>query len=321
MPKQEKPTRPAKPLITLIIPVFNESAVLADFMDEVDKTLKGLKLELLFVDDGSRDDSFAKLFAYAQKDSRITIIKLSRNFGKEAALTAGIDRAQGDVVIPVDADLQDPLPIVHDFIAAWRKGYDIVHGIRDDRHKDSFFKRNTAHQFYKLFNRISDIEMQPHSGDFRLLDRVAVDALKQMPERVRFMKGLFSWVGYSATQIYYQRQARQNGTSKFKPLKLFSFALDGIFSFSSLPIRIWSFVGTLLVIPSFFYMAFIILKTLVLGQDTPGYASTISVVLFIGGVQLISLGIIGEYIGRIFIEVKARPPYLIEKEVHFDKTT
>lgn len=316
----KKNKRPEQPLITLVAPVFNESKMLGRFFAEVSTTLKGLKLELILVDDGSQDDTYEKLITYAVKDPRINIIKLSRNFGKEAALTAGIDKATGHVVIPVDVDLQDPLHIIHEFITAWKDGYDIVRGVRADRSEDTFLKRSTATQFYKVFNWVSDIEMEPHAGDFCLLDRSAVEALKQMPERVRFMKGIFSWVGFASTQVHYQRHPRLEGATKFNFTKLFHFALDGIFSFSSVPIRIWSFIGTLIAIPAFLYMAFIIIKTLVFGQDVPGYTSLISIILFMGGVQLISLGVIGEYIGRIFVEIKARPLYIIEKEVYFPKS-
>lgn len=304
--------RPDNPLISLVVPVLNEEKALASFFSGVNKVLGSLRLEIIFIDDGSYDQTFSYLQAYAEHDPRLVLIKLSRNFGKEAALTAGLDYAKGDVVIPVDVDLQDPIDVILQFLEKWRAGYDVVHGVRADRSEDSYTKRTSAHVFYKVFNHISDIRMSPHAGDFRLLDRSVVLALRTLPERVRFMKGLFSWVGFSSAEVKYQRCARQTGDSKFGIVRLFRFACDGIFSFSSLPLRIWSFVGTLIAVPSLLFMVFIVVKTLLLGRDVPGYASLASIILFIGGIQLISLGFIGEYVGRIFTEVKQRPPYIIE---------
>ena len=302
------------PLISLILPVYNEALSLPGFFAAVEEKLAGLKLELLFVDDGSSDDTVEYLRHMAVQDDRIRVIKFSRNFGKEAGLTAGLEHCRGDVGIPVDVDLQDPLEVVHDFIEKWREGYDVVHGVRSDRSDDDHFKRISASRYYTLFNMVSDLKMVPHSGDFRLLDRKAIEALKRLPERVRFMKGLFAWVGFRSAEVHYRRAKRAAGTSKFNATKLLRFGLDGLISFSSLPIQIWSIIGMLIAIPALAFMIFIIFKTIILGVDVPGYASLVTIVLFLGGIQLITLGIIGEYIGRIFTEVKARPVYIIEEE-------
>jgi len=307
------------PLISLILPVHNEVLSLPAFFAAIDQKLAGLKLELLFIDDGSSDETVSYLRQAAQQDDRIRVIKFSRNFGKEAGLTAGLDHCRGDVAIPVDVDLQDPIEVIHDFIAKWREGYDIVHGVRTDRSDDSPFKRISATRYYWLFNAVSDLKMVPHSGDFRLLDRKAIEALKRLPERVRFMKGLFTWVGFRAAEVHYRRAKRTSGISKFNTTKLLRFGLDGLISFSSLPIRIWSVIGMMIAIPALTFMIYIIFKTLILGVDVPGYASLVTITLFLGGIQLITLGIIGEYVGRIFTEVKARPVYIIEEQIeHLD---
>jgi glycosyltransferase involved in cell wall biosynthesis len=304
-----------KPLVSLIVPVFNEVSSLHYFFSAVNEELKGLKLELLFIDDGSTDGTIDSLRLAAANDNRIRVIKFSRNFGKEAALTAGIDYCRGDVAIPIDVDLQDPINVIPQFVSKWREGYDVVHGVRSDRQEDGFFKRMSANHYYSLFNIFSDLKMIPHAGDFRLLDRKVVFELRRMPERVRFMKGLFSWVGFHSTEVRYRRKRRTAGASKFNFISLFRFGLEGFINFSSLPMRVWSFVGVLIAIPSLALMLFIVFKTLFLGVDVPGYASLISVVLFLGGTQLISLGIIGEYISQIFTEVKNRPIYIVEEEI------
>ncbi len=313
--KTDVKSRTTSPLISLIVPVLNEEQSVAMFMDVVADKLAGLRLEIIFIDDGSTDNTLAFLRQISMNDSRVKIIKLSRNFGKEAALTAGINHCNGDVAIPVDVDLQDPLEIIHDFIAKWRDGYDVVHGVRNDRQDDSFLKRYSASKYYQLFNLVSDLKMTPHAGDFRLLDRKAINALRELPERVRFMKGLFTWIGFSTAEVHYRRLKRTKGESKFNFKGLFRFGLDGVISFSSMPIRVWSVVGMMIAIPAIIFMFFIIIKTLVLGIDVPGYASIVSIVLFIGGIQFITLGVIGEYVGRIFTEVKGRPIYIIDETI------
>lgn len=305
--------RPEDPLISLIAPVLNEAAALDRFFEVVDEKLTGLRLEILFVDDGSTDDTVRRIVARSARDPRIKLLKLSRNFGKEAALTAGVDACVGDVAIPFDVDLQDPVEVVYEFLEKWREGYDVVYGVRGDRTTDARSKRGSASLFYRVFNSIADAPIPQHAGDFRLLDRSAVNALKQMPERVRFMKGLFSWVGFRQTEVVYKREPRIHGVTKFTGLKLVRLALDGFLSFSSAPLRASSLIGAALAVPSFLYLSVIIGKTLIFGVDVPGYASTISVVLFMGGVQLIILGVIGEYLSMMFTELKQRPIYIVDR--------
>ena len=307
--------RVANPLISLIVPVFNEEQSVAMFMDAVVNKLAGLRLEIIFIDDGSTDNTLVLLRQISAKSNYVQVIKLSRNFGKEAALTAGIKHCNGDVAIPVDVDLQDPLEVIHDFITKWQEGFDVVHGIRNDRQNDGFLKRYSAGKYYQIFNFISDLKMTPHAGDFRLLDRKAINALRELPERVRFMKGLFTWIGFSTAEVHYRRLKRTQGQSKFNFKQLFRFGLDGVISFSSMPIRVWSVVGMMMTIPAIVFMFYIIIKTLLMGVDVPGYASIVSIVLFIGGIQFITLGFIGEYVGRIFTEVKGRPIYIIEETI------
>jgi glycosyltransferase involved in cell wall biosynthesis len=308
-------SRAANPLISLIVPVFNEEQSLAMFMDAVVNKLAGLRLEIIFIDDGSTDNTMLLLRQISSMNNHVQILKLSRNFGKEAALTAGLNHCNGEVAIPVDVDLQDPLEIIHDFVAKWREGFDVVQGVRHERQNDGFLKRYSAGTYYQIFNYISDLKMTPHSGDFRLLDRKAINALVELPERVRFMKGLFTWIGFSTTEVSYRRLKRSEGQSKFKFKQLFRLGLDGVISFSSMPIRIWSVIGMVIAIPAIIFMFYIVIRTLFMGIDVPGYASIVSIVLFLGGIQFITLGVIGEYVGRIFIEVKGRPIYIIEETI------
>ena len=308
-------SRAANPLISLIVPVFNEEQSLPMFMDTVVNKLAGLRLEIIFIDDGSTDNTMLLLRQISAMNNHVQILKLSRNFGKEAALTAGLNHCNGEVAIPVDVDLQDPLEIIHDFVAKWREGFDVVQGVRHERQNDGFLKRYSASKYYQIFNYISDLKMTPHSGDFRLLDRKAINALMELPERVRFMKGLFTWIGFSTTEVSYRRLKRSEGQSKFKFKQLFRLGLDGVISFSSMPIRIWSVIGMVIAIPAIIFMFYIVIRTLFMGIDVPGYASIVSIVLFLGGIQFITLGVIGEYVGRIFIEVKGRPIYIIEETI------
>ena len=234
-------------------------------------------------------------------------------------MTAGLDAAHGDAVIPMDADLQDPPELVADFIAKWREGFDVVYGVRRSRESDSRVKRATARVFYRLFNRLTALPIPENTGDFRLMDRRVVSALRQLPERNRFMKGLFSWVGFRQTGIAYDRDARAAGRSKWNYWRLWNFALDGITGFSTVPLRLWSYAGAIVALIAFLYAAFLIARTIVLGVDVPGYASLMVVILFLGGVQLISLGVIGEYLGRLYHEAKQRPTYLVGRTYGLDE--
>lgn len=306
--------RSVSPLISLIVPVYNEEDTIAVFLDRTIPLLEKfeIRFEILFVNDGSTDNTKHVLINHLIDDSRLKLINFSRNFGKEAAISAGIDFATGDAVVPIDVDLQDPPELIPVMVDHWKSGFEIVYGLRTSRDNDSIPKRVSANLFYKLFNKLSPLKIPPDAGDFRLIDKKVVKVLREMPERNRFMKGLFSWVGFKSLPIPYERPARPKGETKWTTWELWNFALDGILSFSSLPIRIWTYIGTGIAILSFFYGAFIVLRTLLYGIDLPGYASLITIILFLGGVQLISIGILGEYIGRIFIESKNRPLYVID---------
>ncbi len=306
--------RPVDPLLSLVVPVFNEEESINLFLDTVIPLLEqaSLRFELVFINDGSRDDTFARLFDRGRRDRRIRIVNLSRNFGKEAALTAGIDHAKGDILIPMDIDLQDPPELIQPFIARWREGYDIVYGVRTARLTDTRAKRMSAGWFYRIFNSMSPVRIPPNVGDFRLVDRRAVEVLRQLPERNRFMKGLFAWVGFNSIGVPYERPQRAAGTTKFNFWRLWNFALDGVVSFSTAPLRAWFYVGVVIAAVAVLYALFIVTRVLILGIDTPGYASLLIAVLLMGAIQLLSLGIIGEYLGRLFLEVKGRPIYVVE---------
>lgn len=306
-------TRKPDPLISLVVPCYNEEAALDLFMREADRVLVGFKLEFVFVNDGSRDGTLAKLIALAQHDNRVRAINLSRNFGKEAALTAGLDHTRGDVVIPMDADLQDPFETIPFFVAKWREGFDVVNGYRETRASDTMAKRQTAKWFYRFFNTVADHPIPENVGDFRLMDARVVETLRALPERSRFMKGLFAWVGFSTAAVAYVRPPRQAGRTSFNFSGLWSLALEGIFNFSTTPLRVWGYIGFVTAAAAFVLAVIIITKTLLFGRDLPGYASMVTIVLFLGGVQLLTLGIIGEYLSRVFAEVKGRPIYIIDR--------
>ena len=307
------PNRSEQPFISVIVPVFNEAGAIDPFLEATGAVLKetGSPFEVVFIDDGSTDKTLDVLRAAKTHYPQILILALSRNFGKEAALTAGLDHAKGDVVIPIDVDLQDPPEVIHQFIEKWREGHDIVYGRRADRSSDGALKQASAGWFYKLFNTISQVPIPADAGDFRLMDRRVVDEIKGLREKTRFMKGLMAWPGYKSTDVAFERTGRVAGSTKFNFWKLWNFALDGITSFSSVPLRLWLYVGALISLLSFTYAAFIVLKVLITGADVPGYASVMVAVTFFGGIQLLSIGLVGEYVGRIFLEIKGRPIYLI----------
>lgn len=273
----------------------------------------GESCEIICVNDGSRDGTLERLREFQKSEARLRIVDLSRNFGKEAALTCGIDHALGDAVIPIDADLQDPPELIAEMVRIWRQGFDVVLAQRVDRSADNMLKRKTAEWFYRLHNAISEPPIPANVGDFRLMDRRVVDALKLLPERRRFMKGLFAWVGFRQATIPYAREARTAGESKFSGWRLWNFALEGITSFSTAPLRVWTYLGLAIAMLAFIFGLFVVGRTLMLGRDLPGYASLITVVLFLGGVQLIGLGVLGEYIGRLYGEAKGRPIYIVRE--------
>ena len=302
--------------LSLVVPVFNEEESIQAFIDTIDKELEPLRdrLEIVFVNDGSRDRTRKVVEEVIEKDPRVTLVNLARNFGKEAAMTAGLHHARGDAVIPMDVDLQDPPSLILEFVRLWQdEGYDTVYGVRTDRNADTAMKRLTAGGFYRLFNAVSTTTRIPeNAGDFRLMDRRVVEVIKQLPERNRFMKGLFAWAGFNSIGVPYERPARMAGETKFNYWKLWNFALDGFFSFSSWPLRVWSYLGAGVALLSFLFILVIITKVIFFGIDMPGYASLMSVILFLGGMQLISIGVLGEYLGRMFLEVKQRPVFVIE---------
>jgi glycosyltransferase involved in cell wall biosynthesis len=308
------------PLISIIVPVKNEEQAIAPFVERVSAVLCSLnaEFEILFVDDGSSDATLDAIRAARKGSTAVRAISFSRNFGKEAALTAGLEHARGAAVVPMDVDLQDPPEVLPEMIAKWREGYEIVYGVRNDRASDSLPKRLTADLYYRAHNWLSNDKIPEHAGDFRLLDRKVVDAIKAMPERNRFMKGLFAWAGFRQAFVAYSRAPRATGTSKFRYWQLWTFALDGITSSSTVPLRVWSYLGGLVALFALAYAMFIAVRTLVFGIDVPGYASLIVSVLFLGGLQLLSLGILGEYVGRILTETKQRPLYVIRETIGED---
>ncbi len=310
-----------QPELSLLIPCYNEGENLEQLFLSLQSVLKPLELdyEIVCINDGSKDNTLEHLIDYHRQDNRIKVINLSRNFGKEIAMSAGLDYTTGKAVIPIDADLQDPPELIIDLIAKWREGYDMVYAVRQSRQGESWLKKKTADYFYSFIGKISTIPIPANTGDYRLLDEKVVKALRQLPEKNRFMKGLFSWVGYRQAAIYFERLPRYGGESSFNYWKLWNFALDGITSFSSIPLKVWSYCGLLISLISLLYGLFLLLKTLIFGVDLPGYASTIVAILFLGGIQLITLGVIGEYIARIYEEVKDRPLYLIRETYGFEE--
>lgn len=308
------------PLISIVCPFYNEGPGVSAFYDAMTAEfakLPGYEFEVVCVDDGSKDDTLVRLITLADNDARFRVVELSRNFGKEAALTAGLDAAHGDAVIPIDADLQDPPALIGRLIAAWEEsGADVVLAKRSDRASDSVAKRFSAAAFYDMHNWVSQIKIPANVGDCRLMTRMVVDALKQLPEKQRFMKGLFAWVGFKTVTIEYTREKRFAGSSKFSGWKLWNFALEGITSFSSLPLRIWTYVGMVGALVTLGYGLFIVLRTIIQGVDVPGYASLLVSILFFGSLQLMGLGMLGEYVGRIYMESKRRPTYLVRKVYH-----
>jgi glycosyltransferase involved in cell wall biosynthesis len=301
-------------LISLIVPFYNEEESVDIFFDTVLPIMKSIeyKYEVICINDGSSDNTLDRLKAIYEIDKNIVIVNFSRNFGKEAALTAGIDYAEGDAVIPMDCDLQDPPLLIPSMIKKWENGYEVVLAKRINRDSDSFLKRVTAKLFYKFHNKISDFPIPENIGDFRLIDRMVVEAIKLLPERRRFMKGIFSWVGFKSCIVEYTREPRAAGMTKFNGWKLWNFAIEGITSFSTIPLRVWTYIGLIVSLISIFYGGFIVVRTLVEGVVTPGYASLFSAILFLGGIQLIGIGVIGEYIGRIYVESKQRPIYIVK---------
>ena len=301
------------PLLSVVVPVHNEEEAICRFDDRLHAVLAAMPTcaEIIYVNDGSTDRSLARLFELQRQSADIAVLDLSRNFGKEIALAAGLDHARGDAVVIIDADLQDPPELIQTLFAKWLEGFDNVYAQRESRAGDSWVKRATAHAFYRVLNRMSSRPVPVDTGDFRLLSRRAVDALCQLRERSRFMKGLYGWVGFNQVAVSYDRSPRISGKSSFNYWKLWNFSLDGITSFTTVPLRLISYLGLMIAAFSGLYGVCVMIKTLLLGNPVAGYPSLIVMVLLLGGVQLLSLGIIGEYLGRLFDEAKARPLYFI----------
>lgn len=305
-----------KELITIIVPCFNEEEVIETCHTAISGVISSLPylFEILYVNDGSTDQTLSILRDIHSKDARVRVINLSRNFGKEAAMTAGIDCARGDAVIILDADLQDPPSLIPGLLDLWKStGSDVVYGQRLQREGETWIKKSTARAFYKIINFISAVDIPVNTGDFRLMNRRSVDALKQLRENHRFMKGMFAWIGYKQIALQYNREPRAAGTTKWNYIKLWHLALEGITGFSMTPLRIASFFGFLISLFAFAFGGFIIFKTLLFGKDLPGYASLMVMITFLSGIQLLTIGILGEYIGRIFGETKNRPLYFIDE--------
>jgi len=303
-------------LISLLIPAYNEEQVLDKLfvrLANLANETKDYDFEFLFVNDGSKDMTLHMIKDYAEKDSRVSYINLSRNFGKEIGMIAGLDHVQGDATVIIDADLQDPPELIPKMIQLWEEGYDDVYAKRKSREGESWLKKFTSKMYYRSLQRVTHIPIQEDTGDFRLLDRRVVEALKQFRESQRNTKAMFSWVGFHKKEILYDRDPRAAGETKWNYFKLVNLAIDGITSFTTAPLRISTYTGILISAIAFIFIIFLVIRTLFFGSDLAGYPSTMAVILFLGGVQLISLGIIGEYVGRIFNETKQRPLYLIEE--------
>ncbi|WP_349514272.1 glycosyltransferase family 2 protein [Erythrobacter sp. NFXS35] len=314
-----------RPSISLVVPVYNEEESVAHFAAAISKSTDESwpegdicpHFEIVFVDDGSCDATAAVIRAMCRVDRRIKLVSLSRNFGKEAALSAGLKAATGDAVIPMDVDLQDPPELIRPMVDLWLAGAQIVNAKRIDRSQDSFFKRATSRLFYKTINAMGDHPIAADVGDFRLLDRSAVAVLNEMTERCRFNKGLFSWIGFRTETVEYARPARRAGATKWNISRLVALAIDGITASTTFPLRVWTIIGAIISILAFGYAAFLIAHTIISGVDTPGYASIMVAVLFLGGLNLFSLGLMGEYIGRIAIQVRGRPLYVVAETIGF----
>jgi polyisoprenyl-phosphate glycosyltransferase len=302
-----------EPLLSVVVPVYNEAAVLPEFYQRLSAALDALgeSAELVFVDDGSRDGSDAWLRQLRQRDGRVALLELSRNYGKEVAISAGLDHAAGEAVLLIDADLQDPPELLGEFVAAWREGYDVVYGQRRSREGETWLKVQSARWFYRIINRLSDVPIPPDAGDFRLLSRRAVEAVRSLREQHRYMTGLFAWVGFPSRALPYDRQARRAGRSKWNYWRLWGLALAGITSFSRVPLKFATGLGALTAGAALLYGLYMLLRTLLFGNPVPGYPSLVVIILFLGGVQLVCLGIIGEYLGRTYDESKQRPLYFL----------
>jgi glycosyltransferase involved in cell wall biosynthesis len=304
-----------KPKIAVIIPCYNEEDNVKAVYDRLTEVLNSTnyQYDLIFIDDGSKDNTLNELLKLYEKDHKVKIIAFSRNFGKEIALSAGLDYADADAVIPFDADLQHPPEVILNLLSKFEEGYDVVNAVRSKRDKESFLKKFTSKAFYRIINKLTNIEIPQDVGDFRLISKNALNAIKEIRERKRFMKGIFAWVGFKTTSVYYERAPRHAGKTKWNYLKLIDLAIEGITSFSTVPLRLASLLGIIVSLTAFLYAVWITISKILYGNPVKGYPSMMVAILFLGGVQLITIGIIGEYVGRIYEEVKQRPLYIIKK--------
>ena len=310
-------------LLSIVVPAYNEQEVLPEFHKRLSQVVSeiDMDIEIIYINDGSTDETLALLSNLHDTDARVAIIDLSRNFGKEIALTAGLHHANGDAVVVIDADLQDPPELIPTFIKEWKNGYDVVYAKRSIRHGESLIKKATANIFYRIMQRIGNVQLPEDTGDYRLLNKKALNALNTLDEKNRFMKGLFAWIGFKQKAVLYKRDPRHAGTTKWNYWKLWNFALDGITSFTTAPLRISTYLGLFTALGAFLYGTYTIIQTLVYGSEVPGYPSLIVIILFIGGIQLTAIGVLGEYLGRIFGEIKNRPLYFINDHLPRKKQT
>jgi glycosyltransferase involved in cell wall biosynthesis len=310
------------PVLSIVAPAYNEERNLVEFLAAIVPVLEaiGEPFEIVFVNDGSRDGTLGMLAAAASQDPRIKVVGLARNFGKDIALSAGLAHARGQAIIPIDCDLQHPVELIPRFVAKWREGFDMVLGVRSKRDEEGVLRRSASRLYYRIMRMMTSVEIPPNAGDFRLLDRKILDVINQMPERHRFMKGIFAWPGFKVASIEFQANVRANATrSSWSFFKLWRFALDGLFSFSTAPLKIWTYVGAFSAAGAFVYLVVTLIQKLFFGIDLPGYASLLILLLFFNGLHMISNGIQGEYIARIFEEVKARPLYVVGQTFGFDE--
>ncbi len=310
-----------QPELSVVIPVYNEADNIGPMLTRLKPVLErcAKSFEIVFVDDGARDGTLERLRQANEEDPRVIAVSFSRNFGKEIAIAAGLDHARGAAVVIMDADLQHPPETIETFVAKWREGYHNVYGVRADREGEHYMRRKAAENFYAIFGMFGETALPAGAGDFRLLDRRAVDALRQMGERARFSKGLYAWIGFKSVGVPFEVAERAHGTSKFSYRKLTRFALDGLMSFSTLPLKIWVYIGTMVSLFALIMAIYFLVQTITYGVDVPGYASLIVSILFLSGIQLMSLGILGEYIGRIFAEVKRRPLYIVGERIGIER--
>ena len=307
----------AAPVLSIVIPVFNEAASLPAMRESLQGVLEqlGLAYEVILIDDGSDDESWTAICAWHQSDARIRGVRFARNFGKEAALSAGLFHSRGAAVVLMDSDLQHPPEVIPDFVEKWREGYEMIYAVRTSREGDSALRRGATRTFYRLFAKIADVDLPPGAGDFRLIDRRVVDTLNRLPERLRFMKGLYAWAGCRHTGVPYNPPPRRHGVSAMSMRRLTGFGLDGIVSFSRVPLAISGWVGAAVALAALVFGSYLAVRTLVVGVDVPGYASIMVGLMLLGGVQLLALGVLGAYVGRIYEELKSRPLYIVAEEL------